>query len=534
MAEKQRRRISIIPTLKTLRNTFRKRISRRFGRLSSLNSISTMQSKSASTATDENFSISTSSSRSRHSTRNFSSVQQHSPPSSSDGVHRREDTSDGNLGSLQDWKILRIRRFAPRSNPAESLPRSQTTVGLDRRSMITPSRIPTPTEPPKGNLYSHSVYQTEGRRSVISPVKRRFTMGHQERANTRLNDENERRLSTTQAYPAAQRQMLMFRKPAAQYNDDSNEKFLRMTPAPTLAQLPMRKVRVKHNSDSSTQYLLPRYYQKYNQVFPTETTTEISSINAMASPKRVKLTQTFNDLKKLHETPRTKLPIPKQSSKASPSPPAAQRQTTQTAPTQAQVHEQAKENDAPTTYLANLHLQPTRYTDVVDVVTPKTTSNLPSKLPLASTNSSARRKTRGEKMVPVPLQPMRPHNFSHPAAIPCRFSNTGKSMLMEHPGPRPQVETAMPSQYWLGRFMTLTNAFHYEDSFGEPDIATGFEMPSSYSRPFQGSDDGDLAGYRVKRAFMALENLCATEEASESLREFRDGYIRRFGDRWMA
>lgn len=137
-------------------------------------------------------------------------------------------------------------------------------------------------------------------------------------------------------------------------------------------------------------------------------------------------------------------------------------------------------------------------------------------------------------MVPVPPQPIRPHNFSHPAAILYRFSNPGKCMLMEHPDPRPQVETAMPSQYWLGRFMTLTNAFHYEDSFGEPDIATGFDMPSSYSRPFQGSDDGDLAGYRVKRAFMALENLCATEEASESLCEFRDGYIRRFGDRWMA
>jgi hypothetical protein len=92
----------------------------------------------------------------------------------------------------------------------------------------------------------------------------------------------------------------------------------------------------------------------------------------------------------------------------------------------------------------------------------------------------------------------------------------------------------MPEGYWLGRFMTLTNAFHYEDSFNEPDIATGFEMPSSYSRPFQGSDDGDMAGYRVKRAFMVLENLCVTEEASASLREFRDAYIRRFGDRWMA
>jgi hypothetical protein len=98
---------------------------------------------------------------------------------------------------------------------------------------------------------------------------------------------------------------------------------------------------------------------------------------------------------------------------------------------------------------------------------------------------------------------------------------------------RPQVETAMPQEYWLGRFMTLTNAFHYEDSFNEPDIATGFEMPSSYSRPFQGSDDGDMAAYRVKRAFMVLENRCVSEEASASLRDFREAYIRRFGDQWM-
>ncbi|KAJ0422565.1 hypothetical protein BJY00DRAFT_310941 [Aspergillus carlsbadensis] len=349
----------------------------------------------------------------------------------------------------------------------------------------------------------------------------------------RLNGENETRPPITQAYPAAQRQVLMFRKPAAQYKDESNQPFVGMSPAPTLVSLPMRKVRVSRVSGSNTQYLIPRYSQKDNQHFSVETTTERLSMSAMASPKRVKLTQAFNDLKKLHETPRTKLPIPKQRSKASPSTPAAQRQTTQTAQTQTQVHGQAKENDAPTTYLANLQLQPTRYTDV-DVVTPRTTSSLPSKLPLASTSSSARRKTRGEKMVSAPLQPICSHNLPHSAATPCRFSNPGESMLMEQPDPRPQVETAMPSQYWLGRFMTLTNAFHYEDSFGEPDIATGFEMPSSYSRPFQGSDDGDMAGYRVKRAFMALENLCATEEASESLREFRDGYIRRFGDCWMA
>lgn len=78
--------------------------------------------------------------------------------------------------------------------------------------------------------------------------------------------------------------------------------------------------------------------------------------------------------------------------------------------------------------------------------------------------------------------------------------------------------------------MTLTNAFHYEDSFGEPDIATGFGMLSSYSRPLGGSDGG-LASYRVKRAFMVLENVCVTEEANESLRRFREKYLREYGTR---
>jgi hypothetical protein len=48
-----------------------------------------------------------------------------------------------------------------------------------------------------------------------------------------------------------------------------------------------------------------------------------------------------------------------------------------------------------------------------------------------------------------------------------------------------------------------------------------------------GHPDANLANYRVKRAFMVLENVCVTEEASASLREFRDEYIAIHGDRWM-
>lgn len=95
-----------------------------------------------------------------------------------------------------------------------------------------------------------------------------------------------------------------------------------------------------------------------------------------------------------------------------------------------------------------------------------------------------------------------------------------------------QVTESQPRQYWLGRFVTLTDAFHYEDSFSQPDIATGFGMPSSYSRPM-GSPDIDLSNYRIKRAFMVLENACTTEEASASLRAFREQYVKVYGDSWM-
>lgn len=99
--------------------------------------------------------------------------------------------------------------------------------------------------------------------------------------------------------------------------------------------------------------------------------------------------------------------------------------------------------------------------------------------------------------------------------------------------PLHQVSQAQPIQYWLGRFVTLTNAFHYEDSFNQPDTTTGFGMLSSYSRP-DGSAERNLANYRVKRAFMVLENACLTEEASRSLRAFQSEYIGVKGDRWMA
>ncbi|PKX93280.1 uncharacterized protein P174DRAFT_452489 [Aspergillus novofumigatus IBT 16806] len=135
---------------------------------------------------------------------------------------------------------------------------------------------------------------------------------------------------------------------------------------------------------------------------------------------------------------------------------------------------------------------------------------------------TTRNKDRNQRMV-------LPSDDNHTGRIP---RNKHRTLTTTTPAGF-QVSEAQPRQSWLGRFMTLTNAFHYEDSFNEPDIATGFGMLSSYSRPL-GQPDANLANYRVKRAFMVLENVCVTEEASASLREFRDEYIAIHGDRCLC
>lgn len=58
-------------------------------------------------------------------------------------------------------------------------------------------------------------------------------------------------------------------------------------------------------------------------------------------------------------------------------------------------------------------------------------------------------------------------------------------------------------------------------------------MLSSYSRPLA-QGDSDMANYRIKRAFMVLENVCVSEEASLSLRRFRNEYISKHGARWIG
>ncbi|KAK2798149.1 hypothetical protein FQN50_008960 [Emmonsiellopsis sp. PD_5] len=111
------------------------------------------------------------------------------------------------------------------------------------------------------------------------------------------------------------------------------------------------------------------------------------------------------------------------------------------------------------------------------------------------------------------------------------------------------ISTAQPQQYWLGRFSTLVNAFHQEDSFkSKSDSITinyTISSPHPHASPYPSpkhqpthyhyistSPTATLDDQRAKRAFTFLENACTTSEARRSFLEFRDVYTKRFGDRW--
>ncbi|KAL4869355.1 hypothetical protein BDV12DRAFT_196407 [Aspergillus spectabilis] len=543
MAEKQRRKISLTAALKCLKGTFRKHICSTSGRNPPLDMTSTMQSRSASMPPREDTGISTSNSSSSPSVRNISAPQYHrflysldkSEPEPEQEYEAEYEHNENNQEPTRETQALRIRRLASRLNPLEAFPRTQPTVGLTRRTILTSSRIPTPTEPPKGELYSQSMYRKEGRRSVLSSLGRRSMMKSRETPNSQSIKNHTRRSIAQEhvTHERSKRPSLLLRRSSVQYKDGCNNTLAEVyLPAQAPVPAHIRKERAGRNgSSSSSEVPIPRYYQTRNRLSSFQVTTPVIATDRMASPRRTRLSTGLEAPKTTQEPQPTKLPIPTQRLKPSPVKPTIQIQRTHL---QTQTYNQ--ENNAPTTYLEDLQ-QPAAlqsYTEVI-VSIPKSAWEPASKPAFEGTNSS-RRKVQIEKMVPVPLPPRTPrYHVPNLTGIPPRLPYPKRrTVLMSRVITGSQIETTMPEGYWLGRFMTLTNAFHYEDSFNEPDIATGFEMPSSFSRPFQGSDDGDMAGYRVKRAFMVLENLCVTEEASASLRKFRDAYIRRFGDRWIA
>ncbi|PGH13573.1 hypothetical protein AJ79_03566 [Helicocarpus griseus UAMH5409] len=111
-------------------------------------------------------------------------------------------------------------------------------------------------------------------------------------------------------------------------------------------------------------------------------------------------------------------------------------------------------------------------------------------------------------------------------APPCQIPDLQDDIRM--------VTTAKPSQYWLGRFSTLVSSLHHEDSFKEEsDTYAGYgsaNPPDHYY--ISTSPSATLDDQRAKRAFLFLENSCATAEARLSFLEFRDAYSKRCGDKW--
>lgn len=533
MAGNKKRRSFLTTTLQILRNTFRKHLSCKFRRTSFSDGTFTMQSRSASISARKDSVISSYDSQSSRSTHNISTPRHRSPLYALDNrdyennhehEQKPECEHEENIpNSSHVTRGFRIRRFASRLNRLDVVPRTHASVEPNSKPIAGSSRVPTPNLLPENDLYSHSVYLKEGR-SVLSCLGRRGTVESREKHKM---SESRTSMPTLQGNITSQHQDRQFVVNRAQsvhgYNGrESTPAEMRVSaPAPA----PIRKERRVSGNYSSN--------SNSDRLSSLEAPSAATTRNTMALPRRTRLSKGFEDFK-MQSPQQTKLPIPVQNPNSSLAGETNQIQKTQL---QTQTHEQAKENNSPKAYRMNLQ-HPTALAPVDadgNRATPKGANELGSKLPLAS-SSITRRRVQIEKMVPTPLPPtVPPHTVTIPGRAPSRvFNPKTRTKLTPQFNDRPQVETAMPQAYWLGRFMTLTNAFQYEDSFNEPDIATGFEMPSSYSRPFQRSHDGDLAGYRVKRTFMVLENVCATEEASASLREFRDEYICQFGDSWMA
>lgn len=94
-----------------------------------------------------------------------------------------------------------------------------------------------------------------------------------------------------------------------------------------------------------------------------------------------------------------------------------------------------------------------------------------------------------------------------------------------------QVYEAQEEGWWLGRFMTLSSGLHFTDSFDSSDPLTGIGKDTGVLRPADCPDE-HLGDIRTCRVFILLESMCATKQARESLRQFRDEYISSCGDGW--
>lgn len=438
----------------------------------------------------------------------------------------------------------RLLNFHP---PRLSIPlkRSQTAT-ISRPH----SRIPTPTKPPQGGAYSHTVYQDEGRRSVLSSLGRRYKSLQMRRNSGKQQNSNMKGKNTSGqsaqnngkhdpcSYPSpgASAASLNVPRQTRRESMPSNRitHFAVQNTIPrSHTMLPVREMTATSTIPSLNLSEQPRYQRRRSlppYSYSGQRSTQIQGGSSALASSRVPPgilrsreeddSQVRSQIEEYEKSEMTRKARVRASIGASSS---AQRPGT---------------NRLSGTFASRLAVVDAK-NDQGDSLSRSRVFGPKSPENLNTARERSRKLERAERMAQrATINNIKAYSSS-PPRIPDENEPPGyKTDTQQRLSRSPtrflhQVSHPQPRQYWLGRFVTLVNAFHYEDSFNQPDAATGFGMISSYSRPL-GSAERLLPDYRTKRAFMVLENACVTDEANKSLREFQDEYISIHGDRWMG
>ncbi|PYH97462.1 hypothetical protein BO71DRAFT_406937 [Aspergillus ellipticus CBS 707.79] len=431
-----------------------------------------------------------------------------------------------------------------------SRPDSQATSG--RVSNPALSRLPTPVNPPKSDLYSHRVYLQEGRRGVLSLGKRnpdlkRYISEQTHTGHRRSTQGGQRHQSSSivDNYRQDDRKSDLSLQKTDQDNDVERPSLRRTNRFPASISVPY----IHDQGQDGHGHFFPLMAEgqpptrvvgmlaslSHGSTAPPDGNVPSPPRETQPTSRKVRLEDHHidpNQSSRLRDRLRDNLPRPqaamawnasKSIERSEFDPPKRIRWTSKFENLRAQDKDKDKEEkDAP----VQVHAQFPQDQDGRQGIIP------PQPIPYQDSYIAVDRRMRNRNQTDRMVSSPQSHHGSRIPSVSIPVSISGRSTLTARANTLSQVWEAKPREYWLGRFMTLTNAFHYEDSFQEPDVATGFGMLSSYSRPL-GDSDGDHVNYRIKRAFMVLENVCVADEASKSLRDFRNEYVCFYGDQWM-
>lgn len=527
-------------------------------------------------------------------------------------MNKEDKRYDRSKSRIQGFKLHapRLSTLLGRSETAMNTRRSSTQEYA--KTSKPHSRIPTPTKPPEGDLYSHLIYQREGRKSVLSSLGRRYT-----NLKTRKTPEKEQDSSmhNSNSYSANMRRQscqphsqrmrqdspcsfpglgtavssnvppqaheeAMSNNPVADYvvqNTTNRSHTMLPVPETAVSNLRLDTTEVSHRRhplplvshngrhpaqiESGTRALSSRLppeilrsreeesilegSQNGIELRASQFDDQIREYEQNSMPRRVRVNRAgagpgLNARRVLSKQPDGSFGSRLEGLDAvkSDPPDILSRSRFLLTENLENLKKQAKDADPSLTMQATV-AQPNR-NQPSSLACNRRYSVTAGTANVSRFQESSRRKDRAERMAQrssIATANIKPY-FNPPSLNenepPQHQTKTQQRQTQSPTRSLHQVSHPQSHQYWLGRFVTLINAFHYEDSFNQPDAATGFGMISSYSRPLGSAEQNNLPDYRTKRAFMVLENACVTDEASRSLRKFQDEYVSIHGDRWMG